>query len=91
MPGELLGLLGGLLEQRPGDGCGVLGGRQLGQGIALLLRPARSTVAASAAVDGLHALTMVAAAIGWPRYRRVSAASGAVAVATGVLAVASAR
>lgn len=63
-----------------------LGARQLGQGLALLVRPRASTVAVSAVVDGVHALTMVAAAVRWPRYRRAAVVSGAVAVVSGVLA-----
>jgi len=66
----------------------VLGARQLGQGLALLIRPVPSTVVASAAVDGLHALTMMAAAVHWPAYRRAAVASGAVALASAVLATA---
>jgi hypothetical protein len=67
----------------------VLGARQLGQGLALLTRPRSSTVAVSAVVDGLHALTMVAAAARWPGYRRAAVVSGAVAVVSGVLAAVS--
>lgn len=69
----------------------VLGARQVGQGLALLLRPVSSTAAASAAVDGLHAVTMVAAALRWPAQRRAAVASGAVALASGVLAALAAR
>lgn len=67
----------------------VLGARQLGQGLALLIRPLPSTVAVSAVVDGLHALTMVAAAARWPGQRRAAVVSGGVAVVSGVLATVS--
>ncbi len=85
-PGTAVAAVGGALTPPPSWIVRVLGIRQIGQGVAVLLRPAPSTVAVSASVDGLHALTMVAAAVRWPRYRRVSVASGAVAVASGMLA-----
>ena len=85
-PRAAVAAAGGGRTPPPSTVVRVLGARQIGQGLALLLRPARATVAISSAVDGLHALTMVAAAIRWPAYRRVSVASGAVALVSGVLA-----
>jgi hypothetical protein len=85
-PGAVLSALASGRTPPPMLVVRVLGARQIGQGLALLLRPAASTVAASAGVDGLHAVTMVAAAVRWPVYRRAAVASGAVAVGSGVLA-----
>lgn len=81
-PAAAVAAVGGALTPPPSGIVRVLGARQIGQGAVQLLRPAASTVVAGAAVDGLHALTMVAAAVRWPRYRRVAVASGAVAVAS---------
>lgn len=85
-PRAAVAAVGGASTPPPSWIVRVLGGRQTGQGLVLLVRPATSTVLASAAVDGLHAVTMVAAAVRWPAYRRVAAASGAVAVISGLLA-----
>ena len=45
----------------------ILGGRQLLQGIAVLIRPTPALVIGGLAVDVLHAVSMVAAAVIWPR------------------------
>ena len=89
-PRAAVGVLGRRVAQPPSWIVRMLGARQIGQGAALLLRPTPATVIASAATDGLHAATMVAAALRWPRYRRVAVASGAVALVSGVLAAVSA-
>lgn len=58
----------------------VLGGRQLLQGVAVLVRPDRRLmVTGGSIVDVLHAGSMIAAARWWPRYRRPALASAAVA------------
>ena len=57
----------------------VLGGRQLLQGTAVLIRPAPLFVIGGVAVDVLHATSMVAAAVIWPGYRRAALTSAAVA------------
>ena len=57
----------------------ILGGRQLLQGIVLLIRPAPLLVVGALVVDGLHAASMVAAAVIWPGYRRAALTSAAVA------------
>ena len=88
-PRAVAGLVGG--APPPPIVTRVLGVRQLGQGAALLLRPLASTAAASAAVDGLHAMTMVAAAARWPTRRRAAVVSGAFSVASGLLAAVAAR
>jgi hypothetical protein len=91
VPRTAVAAVGGGLTPPPSLVVRVLGARQVGQGLALLLRPAKATVVASAAVDGLHALTMVAAAVRWPGYRRAAVASGAVAIASGVLVTVTVR
>ena len=60
----------------------VLGGRQLLQGTAVLIRPAPLFVIGGVAVDVLHATSMVAAAVIWPGYRRAALTSAAVAGAS---------
>ena len=57
----------------------LLGGRQLLQGAAVLIRPAPALVIGAVAVDVLHAASMVAAAVIWPGYRRAALTSAAVA------------
>jgi hypothetical protein len=60
----------------------MLGGRQLLQGAAVLIRPAPALVIGALAVDVLHATSMVAAALIWPGYRRAALTSAAVAAAS---------
>jgi hypothetical protein len=60
----------------------ILGGRQLLQGTAVLIRPAPALVIGALAVDVLHATSMVAAALIWPGYRRAELTSAAVAAAS---------
>ena len=62
----------------------VLGGRQLLQGAAVLIRPAPALIIGALAVDVLHATSMVAAALIWPGYRRAALTSAAVAAASAV-------
>lgn len=58
----------------------VLGARQLVEGVAVAVFPARRlVVTAAAVVDVVHATTMVAASRWWPRYRRPALASAAIA------------
>ena len=52
----------------------ILGGRQLLQGTVLVLSPAPLLVVGGLAVDGLHAASMVAAAVIWPGYRQAALA-----------------
>jgi len=61
----------------------LLGGRHVGQGIALWGWPTSRVLAGSAAVDGLHAASMVMLALASPAYRRPAALSAAVATASG--------
>jgi hypothetical protein len=58
----------------------VLGGRYLLQGAAEAIFPTRRVLAAACATDGLHAITMIAAALAWPRYRNAACASLALAL-----------
>lgn len=82
------------LEGPPADGveqtvAKVLGGRQLLQAAAIARWPSVAG-RVGAATDVLHALSMAALATS-PRYRRVAATSGAVAVGLAVLELRGAR
>lgn len=68
----------------------VLGARTAVQNVVVLAAPTRLVVGAGAAVDLTHALSMVAAALHWPAYRRAALASGALAAAAAILGRASA-
>lgn len=57
----------------------VLAVREVAQGALLTARPHRTTVLVGAAVDGVHATSMLALAAALPRYRRVALVSGAFA------------
>jgi hypothetical protein len=62
----------------------LLGARRVAQAGIELAVPRREVVLAGAAVDVLHALSMLAAALRWPRYRwaaLLSAGSAALAAA----------
>jgi len=63
----------------------LLGLRVVLQQSVVLAVPTRRVVLLGAAVDGLHALSMVAAAACWPAYRRAAGVSAAVAAASAVL------
>lgn len=67
----------------------VLGARRLVQQ-ALLLRPSRVVALAATGTDVLHGLSMLAAAVIWPRYRRAALTSAAVATASAALSAATA-
>ncbi|MGR7025825.1 hypothetical protein [Geodermatophilus sp. URMC 62] len=60
----------------------LLGGRQVLQQAVVLALPSPSVARAAAVVDGLHAVSMLAAAVVAPRYRRAELTSAAVAVVT---------
>jgi hypothetical protein len=68
----------------------LLGARVAGQAAATLLLPVRDTVLAGAAVDALHAVSMLAATLHWPRLRWSLLTSAAVAAASAVLQTAAA-
>ena len=57
----------------------VLGGRQFLQGVTQIVRPERNVLLGAATLDALHAASMVAASLRWPRYRRSALSSAAVA------------
>jgi hypothetical protein len=62
----------------------LLGARRVVQAGVELAVPRRGVVLAGAAVDALHALSMLAAALRWPRHRRaalLSAGTAALAAA----------
>jgi hypothetical protein len=69
----------------------VLGTRQLLQGVATTRRPTRRTLRLGAAVDVLHAATMLAGAATNVGPRRLTLASAATAVAFAVAGVADGR
>jgi hypothetical protein len=66
----------------------VLGGRLVVQQVLVLVRPTLRRVLAWAAVDAVHALSMVPVAAVWPAHRRLAAVSGAVGAASALLALA---
>ncbi|MDQ1662530.1 MAG: hypothetical protein QOJ68_2510 [Blastococcus sp.] len=68
----------------------VLGARTAVQNLVVLVAPSRPVVRAGAAVDTLHALSMLGAALRWPAYRRAALASGAMAAVSAALGRASA-
>jgi hypothetical protein len=68
----------------------LLGGRSVAQHGLVLLRPGRGVVLGGAAIDALHALSMVGAAAVWPQYRRPALASAGMAGASVALALATA-
>lgn len=65
----------------------VLGARQLVQGGVLIARPNAALIPAAVAVDLVHALSMVAAAIARPSYRTSALASAMVATTSGAAGV----
>jgi len=60
----------------------LLGGRLLAQSGLELARTNRSVVRFGAAVDAVHAASMLAVAVGRPRYRKVALVSAALALAS---------
>lgn len=65
----------------------LLGARMVGQGLFLVVYPDRRTQQAGATVDGLHAASMLAAAVWLRPYRRSSLLSAAVAASAAVAGV----
>jgi hypothetical protein len=63
----------------------LLGARVVLQQVAVLAVPTRPLVLLGAAVDVLHAASMVGAAVAWPRYRRAAASGAVSASASAVL------
>jgi hypothetical protein len=63
----------------------LLGARVVLQQVAVLAVPTRPLVLLGAAVDALHAASMVATALASPRYRRAAALSAATASGSAVL------
>jgi hypothetical protein len=69
----------------------ILGGRQLLQGTAMLIRPTPALVIGALTVDVLHGVSMVAAAVIRPGYRRAALTSAAVATTSAVAGALSLR
>lgn len=69
----------------------VLGARGVLQETVVLLAPSRRAATAAAGADVLHALSMLAAAAIWPRYRRCELASAGIAAGSALVTVATAR
>lgn len=69
----------------------LLGGRMLAQSGLELARTTRPVLRAGATVDALHALSMLALALGRPGYRRGALASATVAAASAVAGLTSTR
>lgn len=69
----------------------VLGARLVVQHVAVLVRPTRGVELTGVTVDALHALSMVAVAVGSPAYRRSAVVSGGTSAAAAVLAAAAAQ
>jgi hypothetical protein len=63
----------------------LLGARVALQQSVVLAVPTRRLVLLGVAVDGLHAASMVAAALHWPAQRRAATVSAAVTTATAAL------
>lgn len=83
-PGDVLALLVPP-GSRPDHGAvRLLGVRSTLQALLVAVRPVPSVALAATAVEALHAASMAAAALAWPRYRRAALVSGAVAAATAV-------
>jgi hypothetical protein len=68
----------------------VLGARTALQNVLVLAAPTRAVLRGGAAVDALHALSMLGAALRWPGYRRAALASAAMAATSAALGRASA-
>ena len=68
----------------------VLGARLVLQHALVLARPTRGIVLAGAAVDVLHAASMVPAALRWREYRRPAAVSAGSALTSALAQVATA-
>ena len=69
----------------------VLGTRRLLQEVVLLARPSPAVVLGAAAVDGLHAASMLAAVRLWPQYRPAEFTSAAVSVASATVTLLAGR
>jgi hypothetical protein len=68
----------------------LLGARVVLQEAAVIAVPSRRLVLGGALVDGLHAASMVLAAVAWPQHRRAAAISAVTAAASAALEVATA-
>lgn len=68
----------------------LLGARQLLQAGVIAAVPTRTVLGFSAAIDGLHAASMVPAGLRWPALRRSATVSGGAAAAFAALELAAA-
>jgi hypothetical protein len=79
VPGRVLAGLAPHRPRPPEWVVRVLGGRMLAQYVVVAMAPTRPAVTASAAVDGLHAATMLLLAAAQPASRRAALASAGIA------------
>ncbi len=57
----------------------VLGGRQLLQGTAQMVRPVRDVILVGIVVDVVHVFSMLVLSVVWPQYRRSTLTSATIA------------
>jgi hypothetical protein len=88
-PRRMGGLPGG--AEQPAAVVRVLGARRVLQELVLLARPSPVVVLGAAAVDVLHATSMIAAVRLWPRYRRAEFTSAAVSVGSAAVTLLAGR
>jgi len=81
----ITGLIAGDQPRPPAWLVRVLGSRLLAQGLLECTQPRRQVVLACAAVDAVHAASMVMAAITRPAYRGTAAVSAAEATVSAIL------
>ncbi|QEC46407.1 hypothetical protein FSW04_01640 [Baekduia soli] len=87
-PDVVLGIIGqGRVDTRTRRVTQVLGGRELLQGLLASRHCSRSWVLRGAAVDGTHAVTMLALAVRRPASRRPATASALAATSLAVAGV----
>jgi hypothetical protein len=84
-PGDVLDALAPAPAHPPHWLVRLLGARVVIQQAVVAAAPSRRLVLAGVAVDGLHAASMVAAALVWPRQRRAATVSALSATASAVL------
>jgi hypothetical protein len=84
-PGAVLGAVSTPAPRPARRVVRLLGARVVLQQVAVLAVPSRPLVLLGAAVDTLHAASMLATALASPRYRRAAALSAATASASAVL------
>ncbi|SDX90295.1 hypothetical protein SAMN05661080_01634 [Modestobacter sp. DSM 44400] len=89
-PGEVVTAVASGPVRPPSWVVRLLGARVVLQQLVVFTAPTRRLVLLGVVVDGLHAASMVAAALHWPRQRRVATVSAVSATASAVLGLATA-